>query len=78
MLPSVVGPISCDQEQMSWDLHEIVKAWVKSKYRWVERLVFPILEWMIWRSANGRNEETSASEIDIRVVTLPYQKLKAW
>ena len=78
MLPSILGPIFCGEEKMSWDLHIIVKAWVEPKDREVRRLVRPIIEWLIWRCMKGINEYTSAAEIDTSVVTLPSQKLKVW
>ena len=55
-----------------------MKAWVDSKDRNVKQLVRPILECMVWSSVKGRNEETSASETEMSVVTLPFKKLKAW
>ena len=63
---------------MSWESQIIVKAWVDPKDREVERLVRPILEWLVWRSVKGINEETSSAETYMSVVTLPSQKLKAW
>ena len=41
-------------------------------------LVRLILEWLIRSCVKGRNEDTSAAEIDKILITLPYQKLKAW
>ena len=58
-------------------MNGIVKVWVEPKDTEVKRLVRPILEWLIWSCVKGRNEETSAAETDMSVVTLPYQKLKA-
>ena len=55
-----------------------MKARIEPKYRETKQNVQPILECMIWSFARVRNEETSAAEIDMSVVTLPYQKLKAW
>ena len=54
-----------------------MKAWVDPKDREVKRFVRLILEWLIWICVKGRNEETSAAETDMSVVTLPNQKLKA-
>ena len=48
MLPKILGPIFCDEEKMSWELHIMVKSWVEPKDREVERLVRPIIEWLIW------------------------------
>ena len=78
MLPSILGPIFCDEEKSSWELHRIVKAWIEPKERELKWLVHPILEWLIWSYVKGRNEYTSAAEIDMTVVTLPYQKFKTW
>ena len=44
----------------------------------MKRLVRSILEWLIWSCVNGRNEYTSAVEIDITVITHLSQKLKSW
>ena len=55
-----------------------MKAWVDPKDREVKRIVLPIIEWLIWSLAKGRNENKSVAEIDMTVVTLLYQKLKAW
>ena len=55
-----------------------MKAWVETKNREVRRLVHPIIEWLMWRCAEGRNEDTSSLETDMSIVTLPYQKLKGW
>ena len=44
----------------------------------MKRLVRPIIEWLIWSCTKGRNEDTSAAETDMTVVTLPFQKLKSW
>ena len=78
MLPSILGPIFCGEEKTSWELHIIVKSWVEPKYKEVKRLVRPILEWLVWSCVKGRDEDTSAAETDMTVVTLPYQKLKSW
>ena len=63
---------------MAWQLQKIVKPWVDPKDRKVKRIVRPIVEWLIWRCVKGINEDTSATETDMSVVTLPYQKLKSW
>ena len=55
-----------------------MKGWLDPKDREVKQLVRLILEWLIWICVKGRNEETSASETDMSVVTQPSQKLKAW
>ena len=78
MLPAILGPIFCDEVKTSWELHVIVKAWVEPKDMELKRLFCPILEWRIWSCVKGLNEETSAAETDMSVVTLPYQKLKTW
>ena len=70
-LPSILGPISCGERKISWELHRIVKAWVEPKDREVKRLVRPILEWLIWSCVKGRNEDTSAAETDMTMVTFP-------
>ena len=44
----------------------------------MKRHVRLILELLIWSCVNGRNEDTSAVEIDMTVVTLPSRKLKYW
>ena len=44
----------------------------------VKRLVYPILEWLIWSCMKRINEDTSAAETDMTMVTLPYKKLKSW
>ena len=67
MLFVSLDPIFCDEGKKSWELHGIVKAWVEPKDREVRRLVRPILEWLIWSCAKGRNEETSAAETDTNV-----------
>ena len=77
MLPSILGPILFGEEKTSWELHRIVKSWVEPKDTEVKRLVRPILEWLIWRHMKGRNQDTSAAETYITVVTLPSQKLKS-
>ena len=61
-----------------WELHIIVKSLVEPKDKEVKRLVRPMIEWLICRWVKGRNEETSAKETDMNVVTLPSQKLKSW
>ena len=63
---------------MSWELHRIVKAWVDPKDREVKRIFYPIIEWIIWICVKRRNEETSAAETDMILVTLPSPKLNAW
>ena len=78
MLPSILGPIFCGEENNSWELHRIVKSWVEPKYTDVKRLVRLILEWLIWSCVKGINEDTSATETDMTVLTLPSQKLKSW
>ena len=55
-----------------------MKAWVDPKEREVKWLVLPILEWLIWSCVKRKNEDICAAETDMSVVTLPYQKLKAW
>ena len=59
-------------------MHRIVKSWVDPKDSEVKRLVCPILEWLIWSYVKGINQDTSAAETDMNVVTLPSQKLKTW
>ena len=44
----------------------------------MKRHVRLILELLMWICVNGRNEDTSAVEIDMTVVTLPSRKLKYW
>ena len=78
ILPAILGPIFCDEGKISWELNGIVKAWVEPKEREVKRFVHSILEWLIWICVKGRNEEISATETDMSVVTLPSQKLKSW
>ena len=78
MLPSILGPIFCGEERVSWEMQRIVKAWVYPKYSEVRQIVLPIIEWLIWSCAKGGNEDTRAAETYISVVTLPSQKLKAW
>ena len=78
MLPSILGPIFCDEGKTSREFPIIVKSWIEKKYREVKQLFRPIIEWLIWICVKGRNQEKSAAEIDMSVVTLPYQKLKAW
>ena len=78
MLPSILGPIFCDEGWISWELHIMMKSWVDPKDRIVKRPVRPILEWLIWICVKEINEEKSAAETDMSVVTLPSQKLKAW
>ena len=77
MIPSIFGQIFCDEGKISRELKIIMKAWVDPKDRDVKQLVYPILEWLIWSCVKGRNEETSAAETDMSVVTLPSQKLKS-
>ena len=55
-----------------------MKSWVEPKDKEVKRLVLPILEWLIWGCVKGINEDASAAETDMTVVTLPSQKLKSW
>ena len=76
-LPTILGPISCGELKMPWELHIIMRAWVEPKDREVKLIFQPILEWLIWRFVKIINKETSAAETDMSVVTLPYQKLKA-
>ena len=78
MLPSILRPIFYGEEKTSWELHRIVKSWVKPKETEVKRLVRPILEWLIWSFMKVRNQDTSVAETDMTVVTLPSQKLKSW
>ena len=78
MLPSILGPIFYGEEKTPWELHRIVKSWVEPKYKEVKWLVRPILEWLIWSCVKGRNEDTSAAETNMTVVTLQSQKLKSW
>ena len=78
MIPSIFDPIFCGEKKTLWELHRIVKSWVDPKDKEVKRLVRPILEWMIWSCLKGINEDTSAAETDMTVVTLPSQKLKSW
>ena len=77
MLPSIFGPIFCGEENTSWLLHRILKSWVDTKGREVKKIVRPILEWLIWIYIKGINEDTSAAETDITVVTLPSQNFKS-
>ena len=72
MLPSILGPNFCGEEIMSWELHRIVKSWVKTKDREVKRIIQPIPEWLIWSLMKGRNEDTSATETEMTKVTCPY------
>ena len=55
-----------------------MKGWLEPKYTELKRFVLTILEWLVWSSAKGRNEYTCDAETDMRVVTLPSKKLKAW
>ena len=73
MLSAIIGSIFFDEERKSWELHIIVKAEVYPKDREVKRLVRPILKWLIWRCVKGRNEEKSAAEKYMSVVS-PYLK----
>ena len=63
---------------MSWELQIFVKAWIDPKDREVKQLILPILERLIWSCMKGRNKETSATKIDMSVVTLQSKKLKSW
>ena len=76
MLPSILGPILCGEEKTSWELHIIMKSWVDPKDKEVKRLVRPILEYLVCICVKGINEDISATEADMTVVTLPSQKLK--
>ena len=44
ILPLILGPIFCDEEEKLWDFHKIVKSGVEPKDREVKRFVCPILE----------------------------------
>ena len=77
-LPTILGPISCGELKMPWELHIIMRAWVDPNYTEVKRPVHPILEWLLWSYVKVINKDTSATEIDMIVVTLLSQKLKAW
>ena len=59
-------------------MHRILKSWVKPKYEEVKRLFLPIIDGMIWSCVNGRNEDASATETDMSMLTLTYHKLKYW
>ena len=59
-------------------MHRIVKAWVETKEKEVKRLVYPILELLIWSCVKLINEEISIVETEMNVVTLPSKMLKAW
>ena len=59
-------------------MHRIVKAWVETKDKEVKRLVYPILELLIWSCVKLINEEISIVETEMNVVTLPSKMLKAW
>ena len=53
-----------------------MKGWSGLKDKEVKRLVGPIIEKLICRCIKGINEYISAAEIDMSMVTFPYQKLK--
>ena len=55
-----------------------MKAWVEPKNREERWFVRPVLEWLIWSCVKGRSEETSSTETEMRVVTLPSQNFKYW
>ena len=55
-----------------------MKTWVDPRDKEVKRLVCPIHEWMIWSCVKGINEDTSDTETDMTVATLPSKKLKFW
>ena len=78
MLPASLGPIFCDENKMSWQLHRFLKAWVQPKDREVKQFSPSILEWMIWSCVKGGIEETNATETDMSVVTLLYRRLESW
>ena len=42
MLSSILGSIFCGEVNTTWELHRIVKAWVKPKYREVKQTVHHI------------------------------------
>ena len=58
MLPTILGPILCDEGKTSSLLHGIVKVCLEPQYTEVKRIVHFILEWMIWSYVKGKNEDS--------------------